>query len=130
MEGFNGLAGDPQDFLKKAKKILSDSKIIDNSIKADIKVPFKFKEDEICQEIFNYVGTTYTKHYVGKNNIQALDLIIASGHGRGFCLGNILKYASRWGKKAGNEGDDLMKIIHYAIFLKYIYEEELKEKNA
>ena len=30
-------------------------------------------------------------------------------------MGNILKYAQRYGKKQGRNRDDLMKVIHYAI---------------
>ena len=30
-------------------------------------------------------------------------------------MGNILKYAMRYGKKNGKNKDDLLKLIHYAI---------------
>jgi hypothetical protein len=30
-------------------------------------------------------------------------------------MGNILKYAQRYGKKEGRNKDDLLKVIHYAI---------------
>ena len=33
----------------------------------------------------------------------------------GFALGNVLKYAQRYGKKDGANRKDLMKILHYAI---------------
>ena len=43
-------------------------------------------------------------------------MIIDSGHGEGFCMGNIMKYAMRCGKKDGTDKEeDLLKIIHYAI---------------
>jgi hypothetical protein len=43
-------------------------------------------------------------------------MIIDSGHGEGFCMGNIMKYAMRCGKKEGTDKEeDLLKIIHYAI---------------
>ena len=32
-------------------------------------------------------------------------------------MGNILKYAQRYGKKEGRNKNDLMKVIHYAIIL-------------
>ena len=38
-----------------------------------------------------------------------------SGHGEGFCIGNILKYAQRYGKKNGKDRNDLLKVIHYGI---------------
>ena len=48
-------------------------------------------------------------------NYQATEIIIDQGHGTGFCMGNILKYAQRYGKKEGHNKADLMKVIHYAI---------------
>ena len=40
-----------------------------------------------------------------------------SDHGEGFCIGNIIKYAQRYGKKDGYNEKDLLKIVHYAIIL-------------
>ena len=52
----------------------------------------------------------------GKNKFQATEFIIDGGHGTGFCVGNIMKYAVRCGKKEGGDAEmDLLKIIHYAI---------------
>jgi len=56
-----------------------------------------------------------------------MDLISASGHGVGFCLGNVLKYASRYGKKDGANRTDLMKIMHYTLLA--INEHDLKEQD-
>ena len=39
-------------------------------------------------------------------------VVIDAGHGEGFCIGNIMKYAQRYGRKAGKNRVDLMKIIH------------------
>src|SRR6187431_3747746 len=69
-------------------------------------VPFKYKEDEIVKELHNYLASTYSGHYVGEDNIQSVDLIFAAGHGRGFSIGNIIKYAARQGKKQGQERAD------------------------
>jgi hypothetical protein len=38
-----------------------------------------------------------------------------SGHGEGFCIGNIMKYVQRYGKKDGYNRKDLMKVLHYTI---------------
>ena len=38
-----------------------------------------------------------------------------SGHGEGFCIGNIMKYAQRYGKKDGYNRKDLQKVLHYAL---------------
>ena len=45
-----------------------------------------------------YVDSTYDEHY-SQNKYQATEFIIDAGHGEGFCLGNILKYTQRYGKK-------------------------------
>ena len=79
---------------------------------------YKFKEDKILNEIKSYIGNTYTQHY-SKGKYQATDMIIDAGHGEGFCIGNIMKYAMRCGKKDEKE-KELLKIIHYAIIAIYL----------
>lgn len=92
--------------------------------------PFKYDEARLLQEFNDYVLATYGAHYVGANNIQSLDLIFAAGHGEGFCVGNILKYGARFKKKKGEERKDLMKVLHYALLLVYLYDKEVQnEKN-
>lgn len=81
-------------------------------------IDYKFGEDKILADIKAYIDSTYSGHYAGK--FQATDAIIATGHGLGFCVGNILKYAWRLGKKGGFNVDDLMKVIHYAVITIYV----------
>jgi len=79
---------------------------------------YKYNEDVIIKEIGSYVKSTYIKHYASEeNSIMAIEGIEAAGHGIGFCVGNIIKYAWRLGKKSGYNQDDVMKIIHYSILL-------------
>ena len=87
------------------------------------RINYKFKEKEILEIIKTYIDTTYTQHY-GKGKYQATDMIIDAGHGEGFAVGNIMKYAMRYGKK-DNKQAELYKIIHYAIIALY-----LEEKNG
>ena len=61
-----------------------------------------------------YIDNTYQSHYA-KSTKQTTEIVIDQGHGTGFCMGNILKYAQRYGKKEGHNKNDLMKVIHYAI---------------
>ena len=75
---------------------------------------YKFDEDKSIQEIKEYIDKTYDLHY-SKGKYQATEMIIDSGHGEGFCIGNILKYAQRYGKKNGKNRADLLKVIHYGI---------------
>jgi len=48
----------------------------------------------------------------------------------GFCLGNVMKYAQRYGKKGGRNRDDLMKIAHYAIMAMHTHDLEEGFDNA
>jgi len=87
---------------------------------------YKFNEDYYLAEIKKYVDATYGQHYAGK--YQATDMIIDAGHGTGFNIGNIMKYAKRYGKKQGYNKKDLLKIIHYAIIQLYVHDDEQLEK--
>ena len=39
-----------------------------------------------------------------------------------FCIGNIMKYAQRYGKKGGKNRADLLKVLHYALFMLYVHD--------
>jgi hypothetical protein len=91
---------------------------------------YKYNENKLLEEIKDYIDSSYTSHYVGKDNTQALDLIFASGHGEGFCIGDILKYGSRYGKKAGKNRKDLVKIVHYALLMLYVHDCEVAEQET
>tara|TARA_Y100000004_G_scaffold181727_1_gene227746 strand:- start:867 stop:1301 length:435 start_codon:yes stop_codon:yes gene_type:complete len=79
-------------------------------------IDYKFNERGLLNEMQEYIDSTYTQHYA-KNKFQATEFIFDSGHAQGFCIGNILKYAQRYGKKGTVEESrrDLQKVIHYAI---------------
>ena len=68
----------------------------------------------MLEELKDYIDKTYSEHY-SQNKFQATEFIIDSGHGLGFCIGNVVKYAQRYGKKDGYNRKDLLKVIHYAI---------------
>ena len=70
-----------------------------------------------------YIDETYVEHY-STGNIQSTEVIFDAEHGEGFCIGNILKYAQRYGKKEGRNDLDLYKIIHYTVMLLGMKEEE------
>ena len=77
-------------------------------------IDYKFNEDNLIKELQKYVDSTYDQHY-SKNKFQATEFIIDAGHGEGFCIGNIMKYAQRYGKKDGYNRADLLKVIHYGF---------------
>ena len=92
------------------------------------KEPFyKYDEDVALLELKAYIDATYDQHY-SRNKFQATEFIIDSGHGEGFCIGNIMKYAQRYGKKNGHNRDDILKILHYAIILLHDHDVRQEQK--
>ena len=89
-------------------------------------IDYKFNEYENLIQLKEYVNSTYDSHY-SKDKFQATEFIIDSGHGEGFCLGNILKYAQRYGKKEGKNRNDILKVLHYALIALHVHDEEHKE---
>lgn len=77
---------------------------------------YKFNEDIVIDKLKTYIDSTYDAHY-SMNKIQSTEFIFDAEHGEGFCLGNVIKYAQRYGKKDGKNEKDLLKIIHYTIIL-------------
>ena len=86
-------------------------------------IDYKFNEDKNIKELQKHIDSTYDSHY-SKEKFQATEFIIDGGHGTGFCVGNIMKYAQRYGKKGAKKDrrKDLLKIIHYAIIALYLEE--------
>tara|TARA_B100001059_G_scaffold48346_1_gene41330 strand:- start:1747 stop:2037 length:291 start_codon:yes stop_codon:yes gene_type:complete len=85
------------------------------------KIHYKFNEGALIQELQDYIDSTYGGHY-SKNNFQSTEFIIDCGHGMGFAIGNVLKYAQRYGKKDGFNRDDLMKILHYTLIAMHTHD--------
>ena len=80
------------------------------------KINYKFSEGALIKELQSYIDQTYTGHY-SKNKFQSTEFLSDCGHDIGYAIGNILKYAQRYGKK-GTTADhrkDLQKVLHYAI---------------
>jgi len=88
-----------------------------------IDMDYKFNEGSNLRGIKQYIDDTYSEHYAN-SKYQATDMIIDAGHGEGFCIGNIMKYAMRFGKKDGKSDKDLLKIIHYAIIALYLNDKD------
>lgn len=88
-------------------------------------IQYKYNEAKLIQEFQEYVDSTYGQHY-SKDKFQATEFIIDGGHGTGFCIGNVLKYAQRYGKKgtAKDARKDLMKVLHYALIQLHIHDTE------
>jgi len=93
------------------------------------KIDYKYNEGKTLAELKEYIDSTYDEHY-SKNRFQATEFIIDGGHGEGFCIGNIMKYAQRYGKKGGKNKRDLLKVIHYGIIALYINQMEESENET
>jgi hypothetical protein len=88
-------------------------------------IEYKYDEGDLLREITQYIDATYGEHY-SQNQYQATEFIIDGGHGIGFTVGNILKYAQRYGHKGTPEDwrKDLLKVIHYAIIAMHVHDKE------
>jgi hypothetical protein len=86
-------------------------------------IDYKYNEGQLLADLQKYVDATYDEHY-SQNKYQATEFIIDAGHGEGFCLGNILKYTQRYGKKAGKNRADLLKVLHYALIALHVHDLE------
>lgn len=91
-------------------------------------IDYKYNEGELIKEFSQYIDSTYGKHY-SLNKYQSTEFIIDSGHGEGFCIGNIMKYAQRYGKKGGKNRADLLKVLHYALFMLYVHDKETNNET-
>jgi hypothetical protein len=79
---------------------------------------WKFSEDQTLKVLEEYLTSTYHSHYTSENSkVQVLDIIEAIGDGVPFCRDNLIKYASRFGKKNGMSKLDALKIMHYGVLL-------------
>jgi len=88
-------------------------------------IQYKFNEGSLIKEFQAYIDATYNGHYA-TNKFQSTEVIIARGHGTGFCMGNVDKYSNRYGKKGSRDDarKDLMKVLHYALIQLYIHDSE------
>jgi hypothetical protein len=97
-------------------KLTTDGKVgvgmpLDHAIK------FRFREDEILSEVLEYISKTYQQHYVGKEEIQTIDVWDSLGSVDTTSRDTAIKYLMRYGKKDGHNKKDLMKAIHYIVLL-------------
>jgi len=114
---------------EEMKNVLNLNEKEAETMKEKDKIEYKFNEANTIAQIKRYVDGTYERHY-GYGQYQATDMIIDADHGEGFCIGNIMKYAMRYGKKPDpvtgelKNQEDLLKIIHYAIIALHLWTEE------
>ena len=91
-------------------------------------ISYKYNELALLQELRQYIDGTYNEHY-SQSKVQTTEFIIDNGDGIGFCRGNIVKYAQRYGKKEGRNRKDLLKVLHYAVIMLHVHDLETKENK-
>ena len=89
-------------------------------------IDYKYDEDALIKELQEYVDVTYGQHY-SQDKVQTTEFVIDAGHGEGFCLGNVIKYTQRYGKKEGKNRKDLLKVLHYGLIALHVHDLEAGE---
>lgn len=78
--------------------------------------PFKYSEDKIVDDLYDYLKSTYGEHYATEeDSVQCFDAWIAMGDATPTFRNTAIKYLWRYGKKNGNNKKDLMKALHYIV---------------
>jgi hypothetical protein len=80
---------------------------------------YKYAENKILADLCDYIDKTYDQHYMSENDVQCFDAWIALGDATPTFRNTALKYLWRYGKKSGNNKDDLMKTLHYTLLCLY-----------
>jgi len=81
---------------------------------------YKYAEGQIISDFKKYVDKTYDQHYKTEDkSIQCFDAWIALGEATPTFRNTALKYLWRYGKKNGNDKNDLMKVLHYTLMCLY-----------
>jgi len=79
------------------------------------KIDYKYNEGLILQDLLAYIDRTYGEHYKTSESIECFDAWIALGDATTTFRDTAMKYLWRYGKKNGNNKDDLMKAMHYIV---------------
>lgn len=82
---------------------------------------YKYAEDRIISDFKKYIDKTYNQHYkTEEEQVECFDAWIALGDSMPTFRNTALKYLWRYGKKKGNNKDDLLKTLHYVIMCLYV----------
>lgn len=80
---------------------------------------YKYAEGQILDDLKAYIDRTYGEHYKASDNIECFDAWIALGTASSTFRDTAMKYLWRYGRKSGNNKDDLMKALHYVMLCLY-----------
>lgn len=86
----------------------------------DVSTPWNYKEDQIVDDFYDYLKSTYGQHYATDvKDLQCFDAWIAMGDATPTFRNTAIKYLWRYGKKGGNNKKDLLKAMHYVLLCLY-----------
>lgn len=113
------------DYVERRIWIYDLNYYIKGVVMSNTEIDYKFNENKLIEEFASYIDSTYNQHYA-KEKFQATEFIIDGGHGAGFCIGNVLKYAQRYGKKGSRDDarKDLLKVLHYALIQLHVHDSD------
>lgn len=85
---------------------------------------YKYNEEDNLELVREYIASTYGQHYVGKQDIQTVDVWDSLDIAAEMCQGTAIKYLMRLGRKDGINEKDMLKAIHYIILLMHFTKQE------
>lgn len=80
-------------------------------------IKYKRNEDKIVKAFMEYIDSTYSQHYTTNSGRDVVDDWEDAGIAKEAFQSNIMKYNKRFGKKEGDNPKDIIKIMHYCVFL-------------
>ena len=97
---------------------ISDTKGDFSPIKTN-EIDYKYSEPLIISELKDYLDSTYTSHYgsLDGKKTQVTEFIMENCENFDFLKGCAIKYIARYGKKGGYNRNDILKAVHYLIFM-------------
>jgi hypothetical protein len=93
-------------------------------------INYRFREDAILDEVLEYISGTYSQHYVGKEEVQTIDVWDSLGSVDTTARDTAIKYLMRYGKKDGMNKKDLLKAMHYIVLLYHFTQPEQETGSA
>lgn len=90
---------------------------------------FNYTEDKQIEEIKTYVLNTYQQHYAVSEEIQVVDIWETLGSLESTSRDTAIKYLMRYGKKDGKNKKDLLKAVHYIIYMMYVHDKEKEHET-
>ena len=86
----------------------------------DEEFEWAYGEDEVIGEFLDYLKKeAYGNHYgdISERETQPVDVFFCTEHGESFCIASAVKYLLRYGKKHGRNRKDLLKAMHYIVWV-------------